>query len=57
MEAESREACKPIRKLSMVWKTFVTHRLRELKHFRALEKLAAWRRSQGFDGCDVYDGQ
>ena len=40
-----------------MWKTVVSHRLKELKHFRAVEKLAAWRRSNGFDRCDVYDGQ
>ena len=57
MQAESRKACKRIQKLSMVWKTFVTHRLEELKYLRALEKLAEWRRSNGFDRCDVYDGQ
>ena len=55
MQVESREAC--IRKLSMVWKTVVTPRLEELKHLRAREKLAVWRRSRIFDWCDVCDGQ
>ena len=57
MLAESREACTRIRKLIMVWKTVITHRLKELEHFPALEKLAAWKRSDSFDWCNVYDGQ
>ena len=48
MLAESREACKHIRKLSMLWKTVVTHRLEESKHLRTAEKLAAWRRLSWF---------
>ena len=55
MQAESREACKRIRKLSIVWKIVDTHRLKELKHLRGVEKLVAWRRSNGFDRCDVHD--
>ena len=46
-----------IRKLSMLRKTVATHRLKELRHLRALKKLAAWRRSNGFDRCDVHDRQ
>ena len=57
MLAELREACKRIPKLSMLRKTVVTHRLKELRHLRAVEKLAAWRRSNGFDRCNVHDGQ
>ena len=57
MLAESREACKRMRKLDMVWKTGVTHRIKKLKYFRALEKLAAEKRSHRFDWCDVNDGQ
>ena len=57
MLAESREACKRIRTLGMLRKTVATHRLKELRHLRAVEKLAAWRRSNGFDRCDVRDGQ
>ena len=41
----------------MLWKTVATHRRKELRHLRAVEKLAAWRRSNGFDRCDVYDEQ
>ena len=34
----------------------VTHRLKGLKHLRAVEKLATWR-YHGFDQYDVFDGQ
>ena len=57
MIAESREACERLRKLGMLRKTVATHRLKELRHLRAVEKLATWRRSNGFDRCDVRDGQ
>ena len=57
MLVESKEACKRIRKLGMLWKTAATHRLKESRHLRAVEKLAAWRRSNAFDQCDVHDGQ
>ena len=56
MLAESRKACKRIRKLGMLGKTIATHRLKELRYLRAVEKLAAWRKSDGFDRCDVRDG-
>ena len=57
MIAESREACKCLRKLGMLRKTVATHRLKELRHLHAVKKLASWRRSYGFDGCDVRDDQ
>ena len=57
MLAELKEACRRVRKLNMVWKTVTTHRLGEINNLRALEKVSAWRRSHGFDRCDVYDGQ
>ena len=57
MIAESREACKRIQKLGMLRKTVATHRLKELRHLCAVEKLATWRRSNGFDQCDVIHGQ
>ena len=56
MLAESREACRRIRKLSTSRKTVAIHRLKEMKNISAVEKLAAWRRSNGFDRCDVHDG-
>ena len=57
MLAESREACKRIRKLGILRKTVTTHHLKELRHRRAVDKLAAWRSSNGFDRCDVHDKQ
>ena len=39
MLAESREACKRIRKLSKLRETVATHRLKELRHLRTLESL------------------
>ena len=57
MIAESREACKRLRKLGILRKNVVTHRLKELRHLRAVEKLATWRRSYDFDQCDVRDDQ
>ena len=39
-----------------MWKT-VDYRFKELKHLRVVEKLAAWRKSNGFDLCDVHDRQ
>ena len=57
MIAESREACKRIRKLGVLRKTVATHRLKELRYLRAVENLPTWRRSNGFDRCDVIDGQ
>ena len=41
----------------MLRKRVATQRLNELRHLRAIQKLAAWRRSNGFDRCDVHDGK
>ena len=57
MITESREACKSLRKLRMLRKTVATHRLKELRHLRAVEKLKTWRRSNGSDRYDARDGQ
>ena len=57
MIAESREACKRLRKLGLLRKTVATHPLKELSYLRAVEKLATWRRRYGFDECDVRDDQ
>ena len=54
---ESRVVYKRIRKLDMLKKTVATHRLNELSRLRAVEKLAVWRRINGFDQCDVCDRQ
>ena len=44
MVAESREACKRLRKLGMIRKTVATHRFKELRHLRAAENIATpWR--------------
>ena len=45
MIVQSREARKNLRKLGMVVKTVATHRLIELTHLQAVEKLATWRRT------------
>ena len=47
MIAESREACKRLHKLYMLWKTVATHRVKELRHLRAVETFATWRGSYG----------
>ena len=49
MIAESRKARKHLRKLGRVTKTVATYRLKELRHLQAIEKLATWRRTCGFD--------
>ena len=57
MIAESREACKRLRKLGTSRKTVATHRLKDMRHLRAVEKLATWRRRNGLDRCDVRNEQ
>ena len=47
--AESREARNNLRKLGRVMKTVSTHRFKQLKHLQAVEMLATWRRTYGFD--------
>ena len=54
---ESREACKRLRKLSMITKNVPTYRLKELRHLRAEEKLATWRRTYGLDRLEDGDDQ
>ena len=49
MDAESREARKHLRKLGKIMKTVADHRLKKLKYLHAVEKLATWRRTYGFD--------
>ena len=41
----------------MLKKTVATHRLEELRHLRAVEKLATSNRSYGFDRCVARDEQ
>ena len=57
MIAESREACKHLRKLGKIMKTVATHRLEELRHLRAVEAPATWRRTRGFDRIENGDDQ
>ena len=57
MIAESRQACKRLPKLCTIRKAVATHRLKELRHFHAVEKLATWRRSYGFDRLEDGDDQ
>ena len=49
MLVEARKARKHLRKLGRVIKVVATHRLKGLRHLQAVEKLATWRRTYGFD--------
>ena len=55
MIAESREACKRLRKLGNIMKTVATHRFDKLRYLRAVEKLATWRSTHGFDRTENGD--
>ena len=55
MIAESREACKRLQKPDMIRKTIATQRLKKMRHFCAVEKLATWRRAYGFDRLEDGD--
>ena len=37
--------------------TVATHRLKKKKKIRVVKTLAAWRRSYGYDRCDIHHGQ
>ena len=52
MLEESREASKHSRKSGRVMEIVVDHRLQQLQHFRAMEQLATWRRTHGYDRDD-----
>ena len=52
---ESREGRNHLRKLGRVMKTVATHRLKELRHLHAVEKLVTWRRTYGFDRLEDGD--
>ena len=54
---EAREARKHLRKLGRVIKTVAAHRLKELTYLQAIEKLATWRRTHGFDRIAEGDNQ
>ena len=55
--AESREAQKHLRKFGRVMKTVAAHRLKELKHLQAVEKVANWRKTHSFDRIVDDDNQ
>ena len=55
MATKSREAGKHLRKLGKIMKTVATHRLKKLRHLHAVEKLATWRRTYGFDRLENGD--
>ena len=40
-------------KLILVTEIAASHRLDQMRHFRLLEKLTAWRRNNGFDRIDI----
>ena len=46
---EAREASKYLRKLGRIMGIVAAHRLQQMKYLLALEKLATWRRMNGFD--------
>ena len=46
---ESRPAQKQMQKLVKVTETVAVYRLREMKNLQAVEKLATWRRTYGYD--------
>ena len=55
--AESRQVRKHLQKLGRVVKTVADHRLNELKHLQAAEKIASWRRTRGSDRTAHDDDQ
>ena len=55
--AESRQARKHLRKLGNVTETVAAYRLKEMRHLQAVEKLATWKRTHGFDQIIDDDNQ
>ena len=49
---ESRQALKHMRKSGKIIETVAAYRLREMKNLQAVEKLATWRRTHGYDRDD-----
>ena len=43
--AESEQERKRLRKLGKVMETVAAYRLKEMKHFQAMQKLATWRKN------------
>ena len=52
--AESEQARKHRQKLAKVTETAAAYRLKELQHFQAMEPLATWRRTHGYDRDDSW---
>ena len=49
---ESQQECIRLRKLGKVMETVAAYRLKELNHFQAIEQLATWRKTYGYDRDD-----
>ena len=54
MLEESREVSKHSRKLGKVMETVAAHCLEGLQYFQAMEQLATWRRTHGYDRDDSW---
>ena len=54
---ESRQSRRHMRKLGTVTETVAAYRLREMKNFQAVEKLATWRRTYGYDQVAADDNK
>ena len=52
--AASEQERKRLRKLGKVMETVAAYRLKELQHFQAMEQLAIWRRTHGYDHDDSW---
>ena len=52
--AVSEQERKRSRKLGKVMETVAAYRLKELQHFQAMEQLATWRRTHGYDRDDSW---
>ena len=52
--AASEQERKRLRKLGKVMETVAAYRLKELKHFQAMEQLATWRRTHDYDRDDSW---
>ena len=50
----SEQERKCLRKLGEVMETVAAHCLKELQHFQAMEQLATWRRTHGYDRDDSW---
>ena len=51
---ESKQEPKRLRKLGKVMEIVAAYHLKELKHLQAMEKLATWRRTYGYDRDDSW---